>query len=349
MRVPEPLAAYVRDALAAGHGRAEITAALRTAGWSDREAEAALGAWVDASPLPPVPRPRETVSARDALRFAVLFFTLGLVATHLNQLVFALIDIWVPALSERPQPLRSGWIRWSVAVLVVAFPVWAWATLSLAGSAASDPGQARGPVARWFTAAALFLAITILLGDVMALLVGFLGGDLEVRFLLKALTVGTIAGVVLFYYGRGLGAPTSYPSGLRMVAGAGIATVAAITAGLWLVGSPEQERRNGRDAVRLSNLREASRALVCQARFGSETYRPVTLAQISPDCLSPARSEALVDPLTEEPYRIDQAGENLLRVCATFENLDERNQATFAGFPPFDPGTGCVTTRLEGA
>ena len=42
MRVPEPLAAFVREALAAGRSRDEIATALAAAGWSGAGAGAGL-------------------------------------------------------------------------------------------------------------------------------------------------------------------------------------------------------------------------------------------------------------------------------------------------------------------
>ena len=199
MRVPEPLAAFVREALAAGRGRDEFAAALVGAGWSAPEVRAALAAWIDAAPLPPVPRPRTLVSPRDALAYGVMFVALGLAALHLGQLLFALIDVWVPDPLD-PGPERGGRIRWAVAVIAVAYPVWAWLTLRLAREGADDPGQRRSGVARWLTAAALFVAAAVVIGDLIAVVYGLLDGSVTLRFVLKVLVVGAIAGAVFLAY-----------------------------------------------------------------------------------------------------------------------------------------------------
>jgi hypothetical protein len=166
------------------------------------EIDAALAAWVDAAGLPPVPRPRSVVSARDAFRHGLMFFALLLVASHLGLLTFALIDHFVP------DPLDGlvggdGSIRWSIAVLLVAWPVWAVTSLNLARDSVRDPGQRRSAVGRWLTWGALFVAAATLVGDAIAIVAGFLGGDFTLRFLLKVVAVALIAGAIFLAYGRG--------------------------------------------------------------------------------------------------------------------------------------------------
>jgi hypothetical protein len=59
-------------------------------------------------------------------------------------------------------------------------------------------------VRRWLTYLTLFSAACALLGDFATLVYNVLGGELTVRFLLKVLTVGLIAGTAFFYYLRDL-------------------------------------------------------------------------------------------------------------------------------------------------
>jgi hypothetical protein len=199
MRPPPPLSDFVREALAAGRSREEIAGALLSSGWSEPEVRAALAAWGDGGALPPVPRPGASVSAADALRHGVLFLALGIVAINLGSLLFALIELWFP------DPLAVGWnaagrVRWSIAGLAVAWPVWAWLSLSLARQAEADPGRRRSAVGRWLTAVALFAAAATVIGDLIAVIAGFLGGALTARFLLKCLVVAAVAGAVFAIY-----------------------------------------------------------------------------------------------------------------------------------------------------
>jgi membrane protein YqaA with SNARE-associated domain len=202
MRPPEPLSAFVREALAASRGREEIAAALHAAGWSGPEVRAGLAAWGDAPALPPVPRPGASLSAGDALRHAVLFLALGIVAVNLGGVLFALVDLWFP--DPLAASSSAAGVRRSIAGLTVAWPVWAWLSLALERRAEADPGRRRSAVGRWLTALALFVAAATVLGDLIAVVAGFLGGDLTPRFLAKAAVVAAIAGGVFAVYGPAL-------------------------------------------------------------------------------------------------------------------------------------------------
>ena len=53
---------------------------------------------------------------------------------------------------------------------------------------------------KWLTYLTLFIGASVLLGDVIALVNGVLKGDPTLRFLLKCLVVGAIAGTAFAYY-----------------------------------------------------------------------------------------------------------------------------------------------------
>jgi len=124
---------------------------------------AGLAAWGDAPALLPVPRPGASVSAGDALRHGILFLALGIVAVNLGGVLFALIDHRFPdPLATTPHGTD---MRWSVAGLAVAWPVWASLSLSLERRAEADPGRRRSAVGRWLTTLALFIAAATVIGD----------------------------------------------------------------------------------------------------------------------------------------------------------------------------------------
>ena len=199
MRAADQLTAFVQAALAAGRSRDDIAAALTAAGWTAPEIAAALDAWHAAPGLPPVPRPRPYVSAREAFFYALLFASLAMTAWHLVTLFHALIDLWLPDNGREDWRYygASSSIRWAVAALVVFGPLFLWLHARATRAQAADPGRARSVVRRWVGYLALFLAACSLLGDLIAVVYAFLSGDLTLRFLLKALVVAAVAGVVL--------------------------------------------------------------------------------------------------------------------------------------------------------
>lgn len=193
---------FVREALARGMSREAIATALAAAGWPAEQARSALGAYAELDFPLPVPRPRPYLSARDAFLYLLLFTTLYLTAWHLGSLLFDLINHALPDPADRDYGAFSGSqsMRWSAASLLIALPVFLFLARHLAGELARDPARRLSAVRRWLTYLTLFLAATVLLCDMIALVYNLLGGELTLRFVLKVLVAGAIAGAVFGYY-----------------------------------------------------------------------------------------------------------------------------------------------------
>lgn len=196
----QELDVFVRDALLRGQDKAEISKALLSAGWREEQIRGALGAWADTPFVVPVPRPRASVSAREAFLYLVMFATLYFFAYHLGSLLFDLINrAW-------PDPAQAGFerfgssMRWATAAILISFPVFAYVSHYVARDVALHPIKRLSPVRRWLTYLTLFVAATILIGDMTTLLYNLLGGELTTRFVLKVLAVAAIAGSVFGYY-----------------------------------------------------------------------------------------------------------------------------------------------------
>lgn len=202
----QDLERFVRDALAQGESRDAIASALAAAGWPPEQAAAALDAYAEVAFALPVPRPRPYLSAREAFLYLLLFATLYISAYHLGALLFDLIN-W--ALPDPADPAyvanRLGQsMRWSVASVVIAFPVFVYVAHRLGAELARSPVKRLSVVRRWLTYLTLFLAATVLIGDMIVLVYNLLGGELTLRFALKVLVVAAIAGAVFGWYLRDL-------------------------------------------------------------------------------------------------------------------------------------------------
>jgi hypothetical protein len=129
-----------------------------------------------------------------------------------------------------------------------------------------------------------------------------------------------------------------------LVAVFGAVVLAAVVAGLAVVGGPDTGRRDRRDAARLDGLRRVAEALACHAEAAAEPPRPATVAEITPACLAPEAATELTDPRTRAPFRIEHPAAGRATVCAEFEAPVPEARA--AGWPPFDAETGCVSVNL---
>lgn len=202
MKSPDALVDFMRDGLAHGHRPEELRTAMRAAGWSVAECDAALRAWSDQGLRLPVPTPRASYSTAEAVTYALLFFALLAVTWNIVALAFWLIEIWLPdadaEFSPRYGAARS--IRWSVAVLVVVLPVFLWLQHRAERALHADPGQGRSSLRRRFGALTLFLAALVLLGAAVAVVFAALSGDLTAQFLAKAGIVIAVALIVAAWF-----------------------------------------------------------------------------------------------------------------------------------------------------
>jgi len=198
----EELIAFVNRALERGIERSEIRSALVDAGWRGEDIDQALKAFADVAFPVPVPRPRPYLSARETFFYLLQFAALYTAALNLGRLLFLLIENAFPDAIDVQWRLgyQSEAIRWSIASLIVAFPIFLLTARSLARAAARDPERRGSKIRKWLTYLTLFVAAAVLTGDLITLLYNLLGGELTVRFLLKTGVVAVIAGGIFGYY-----------------------------------------------------------------------------------------------------------------------------------------------------
>lgn len=198
----QELELFVREALLRGQSREAIAQALGQAGWTPDQTRGVLDAYADVGFPVPVPKPRASLSAREAFLYLVLFATLYFAAWNLGSLLFDLINhVWPdPAVPEYAIVRLGSEIRWSTAALIIAFPVFVFMSRLITREVAKHPIKRLSPVRRWLTYLTLFIAAAVLVGDMTTLVYNLLGGELSTRFLLKVLVAGLIAGSVFGYY-----------------------------------------------------------------------------------------------------------------------------------------------------
>lgn len=145
-------------------------------------------------------KPQNT--AKQAFFYLTSFFALGFVAVAVGNICFQLINHFFPD----PETSYSAWvfsqsaIKFSIASLVVAAPIFFFTTRVINHSLSKKDLDADSGVRRWLTYIVMFIAVATVIVDLINILYSFLDGELTLRFFLKALTILIIAGVVLWYY-----------------------------------------------------------------------------------------------------------------------------------------------------
>lgn len=327
---------FVRDALARGVSRAEIEQALRDARWPADEIAAELAAWADAPAIGlPVPRRRVGVSAREAFLYLLMFVALYLVAFHVGAILYAFIENRFPDAAMDDGRFEQGreWVRFAVATLLVAFPVFLFTSRLTGRAVARDPEKRNSGVRRWLTYLTLFVAACVLIGDFIAVLLGVLKGELGARFMLKAGVVAAIAGFLFTHYLGGLkrdedDAPrAAAPSWLARVSG--VAVLAVTVLGMVIAGAPASVRREALDQRRVNELFTLSNDIIGFRE--TQGRAPESLSELL--ARQPGVTATHIqDPVTHAPYEYRVVDSLTFELCATFDRPDStspwRGQST---------------------
>jgi hypothetical protein len=334
----DELVRFVREALAKGVPKSEISTKLLEAHWPEDEVKNALEAYADLEFPIPVPRPKPYLSAREAFLYLVLFSTLYTSAISFGSLLYQFIGRAFPHPATRDVVFdQLSAVRWSTASLIIAFPVFLLLSRTMYRAIRRDPEKRTSKIRKWLTYLTLFVAAGVLLADLITLVFNLLGGELTARFLLKVLTVGGIAGSVFGYYLWDLRQDDVEPErwvakhlGVRVFSGVIIAAVAAgVIGGLYLAGSPEKAR-----LARLDDRREVDLQLISRAvdfYWSQKRELPPDLEQLSRE--RGVRVRSIRDPETAEPYEYRITGEKTYELCAVFDREDDRPEERY----PIEP------------
>jgi len=313
----DELTRFVREALQRGIPRPEIERALHEAGWQPEQVEKALASYAGI-PFPvPVPRPVPHVPAGEAFRYLVLFTALGITAFSVVGLYFTLIDylFYDPAaLPVDPDTWVPGAL-WSVARIIIAFPVFLVASWLVSRSLKRDPAERGSAIRRWFTYLAMFVAVAVIIGDFVTLVAYVLAGGTTARFLLKVLVVAVVAGLILGYY---LWDMRDTERGQRPMPGlfaaaAALACVAAVGSGLWLMGPPSEQAARRIDDRRVEDLRSIAAGV--DRYYEQNAALPESLGALDAALPTPL---PLDDPSTHMPYRYSAGADKTFELCADF-------------------------------
>lgn len=207
-------------------------------------------------------------------------------------------------------------IRWSAAIDIIMFPVFVVSTWLVNREIAMHPEEAEYRIRKWLLTFTIFLAALVIIGDLITLLYNFLSGDLTASFILKILVVLAIAAAVFGYELLQLKRKDFKRSNReKMIAwGASAAMAASIIVGLFLAGSPMQQRRVRFDERRVGDLQMLQNEVI--NNWSLKNTLPKTIDELG----SPLTGFTVPrDPKTGEPYGYRVLSPLKFELCADFE------------------------------
>lgn len=226
-------------------------------------------------------------------------------------------------------------IRWSLALLIIIFPVYFWVSRVLYKDVAGDSGKREIRIRKWLLYFTLFLAALLIIGDLVALIYNFLQGEITMRFLLKVLSVLVVAAGVFGYYLYDLRRETGiFSSKAKIFVWSVAAAVAVVVfAGFFVAGSPFKQRLVRFDNQRVSDLQTIQSQIVYY--WQQKNQLPSVLDDLR-DSISgfvPPK-----DPQSGAAYRYNVTGKLSFELCAEF-NLSSAASRIDGSVPKAMPAT----------
>ena len=145
----------------------------------------------------------QKTSPKDVFLHLLSILTLYTSGVAFLVLVFQYVNILFPDILEGGYYALTGAraaIRWSIASLIVVFPVYIFTTWHLNKAYDRNPSQRNLRIRKWLVYFTLFAAALIIIGDLVTLINRLLEGELTARFILKVLAVFFVAGSTFWYY-----------------------------------------------------------------------------------------------------------------------------------------------------
>lgn len=187
---------------------------------------------------------------------ASLYLSLSLLLV----LLFGIINLLVPDATDSAWQLErhQSTVRIGIAFVVVFFPTYLILTRIVNRTRRDEPDGAYLGLTRWLIYLSLLVGGAALLGDLVAVIMAFLEGEITLRFILKALAVLVVVGAAFGYYildARGHWLTHESTSRLCGLIASGV-VLAAVVGGFFAIEGPNTARDRVLDEQQVRDLQQ---------------------------------------------------------------------------------------------
>ncbi len=208
-----------------------------------------------------------------------------------------------------------------VSALIIITPVFLILAAFISKIELANPEKKDIWVSRWTNYLTLFLAGTIVVGDLIAVVYFFLDGqDLTTAFLLKVLSILVVLGPTFGYTLSNLSRTLSSKTRMTWRVGAIVLVVGSIILGFTVIGLPRTQRLIKYDSQKVSDLQNIQSQVL--SYWQMKKSLPASISDLNDDL---SYFVAPTDPDTGMQYEYSVVSPTTFKLCATF-NLDSKAQ-----------------------
>jgi len=282
-------------------------------------------------------------SPKDFFLYVATMLALYTSVWALISLLFQYTSILFPDQLNDYRDPYSGAIRFAIASLVIIFPLYIYLTRVVNKDLRNHPEKRNMGIRKWLIYFTLFVGGAGIVGDLVALVNTFLGGDLTTRFLLNVLSVFVVAGAVFFYYLNDLRGKWEENERTSIIVGAvaSFLILIAVIVGFPIMGSPFTQREYRFDDQRINDINIIQSQVVNYWRY--KEVLPQNLNELA-DPISGYRASS--DPQTNNPYEYQPTGKTSFELCAEFSQKS-RPDNSGASYPMYVTPEKFIDTTFD--
>ena len=226
-------------------------------------------------------------------------------------------------------------IRFSVSAIIIVFPVFIAVSWYLNKIYRKETEVRDSKIRKWLIYLTLFIASLVIIGDLIFVINNFLSGATTVRFILKALSIIFVAGIIFGYYLNDVRCETPTKLAKYFAWVSSILVLAVIVGAFVVVGSPNSARFIQFDQQKVSDLQNIQSQIINY--WQKKSALPSSLSDLN-DPISGFTVPKDPQTKTNYEYNIKNAANLSFELCANFNKASTSQEIAntpmpFAGAP----------------
>lgn len=269
----------------------------------------------------------KTNNAKFAFYYMLSLVALAFMSLGTGMVIFQVINKYVvDQLREFQARFNPDTLKYAISMLVVATPIFYLVMRQIFKNLFIGQLDKEAGVRRWLVYFILLVSAVIVLGTLVNILNNFLNGELTLKFILKALTVGGIAAVVFSFYLydiRRVEVSNSHDNVITIYFYSSLAILIVVfILSLFIMESPTTTRNRKLDNVIISSFDQIASTI--DSYYSGKGVLPVSLDEMRKE-YNYLSDDVFVDSATgvKFDYRIKSQDE--YELCATFRLTSEAN------------------------
>ena len=209
----------------------------------------------------------------------------------------------------------SGPVRFALSSLIVIFPLFIFLSFYLNKIYIKEPDVRDSKIRKWLIYFTLFVAGIVMTGDLVVVVNNFLSGEITIRFILKALTLFLISGIIFWYYLNDIKNKISEKFNKYFSIIISLIILVSVIFGFIVFGSPSLARKIQFDERKISDLQNIQYQILNYWQAKKEL--PLSLEALKDPFMG---YEPPKDPQTQNDYEYNiKDKDNLVfELCAVF-------------------------------